>query len=76
MNDITETTATVVGGGLTLDHPLDLPDRSRVRVAVEPLEGWKERFAAGLDSWKEFCEQRPVHSGGRRYTRDELHERR
>jgi len=72
----TETTATVMDGGLELDHPLDLPDQSRVRVAIEPLESWQARFSAGLASWKGFCEQRPVHSGGRRYTRDELHEHR
>ena len=72
----TETRATVINGGLELDHRIDLPDQSRVRVAIEPLESWKARFSAGLESWKEFCERRPVHSGGLRYTRDELHERR
>ncbi len=72
----TEATATVMDGGLALDHRLDLPDQSRVRVVIEPLEVWKARFSAGLDSWKKFCEQRPIHSGGRRYTRNELHERR
>ena len=30
----TETTATVVNGGLELDHRLDLPDQSRVRGRV------------------------------------------
>ncbi len=70
----TETTATVIDGGLELDCRLDLPDQSRVRVAVEPLESWTARFAAGLESWKRFCEQHPVRSGGRRYTRDELRE--
>ncbi len=73
---ITETTGTVVAGVLTLDQPLDLPDQSRVRVAVEPIEGWRSRFGAGLDAWKAFCEEHPVHAGGQRYTRDELHERR
>ncbi|MEI9479057.1 MAG: hypothetical protein WCO26_21145 [Deltaproteobacteria bacterium] len=73
---ITETTATVVAGTLELDRRLDLPDQSRVRVAVEPLEGWQARFTAGLESWKVYCEEHPVHAGGRRYTRDELHERR
>lgn len=73
---ITETTATVVAGSLELDRRLDLPDQSRVRVAVEPLEGWQTRFTAGLESWKAYCEEHPVHAGGRRYTRDELHERR
>ena len=73
---ITETTATVVAGSLELDRRLDLPDQSRVRVAVEPLEGWQARFTAGLESWKAYCEEHPVHAGGRRYTREELHERR
>ena len=71
----TETTATVLDGGLELDRRLDLPNQSRVRVAIEPLESWQAKFGAGLESWKEFCEQRPVHAGGRRYSRDELHER-
>lgn len=72
----TETTATVIHGGLELDGRLDLPDQSRVRVSIEPLEGWRVNFSAGLKSWKEFCEQHPVQSRGRRYSRDELHERR
>ena len=71
----TETTGTVVAGVLQLDQRLDLPDNSRVRVAVEPLEEWRARFQTGLSAWKEFCRRAPVNSGGRRYTRDELHER-
>ena len=71
----TETTATVVAGALRLDQQLDLPDQSRVHVAVEPLEGWQPRFRAGLESWKAFCEDHPVHAGGRHYSREELHER-
>jgi hypothetical protein len=72
----TETTGTVVAGTLTLDQPLNLPDQSHVRVAVEPLEGWQPQFSAGLAAWRAFCEEHPVHSRGRRYSRDELHERR
>jgi hypothetical protein len=72
----TELTGTVVAGGLRLDQDLDLPDQSRVYVAIEPLEGWQPRFTTGLESWKTFCEENPVHAGGRQYSRDELHERR
>jgi hypothetical protein len=72
----TETTATVLDGALELDAPLELPNRSRVRVAVEPLENWRARFEAGLNEWKAYCEQHPVHSGRQHFTRDELHERR
>jgi hypothetical protein len=72
---MTETTGTVVAGVLTLDQPLNLPDQSRVRVAVETLEGWQPKSSDGLDAWKVFCSQHPIHAGGRRYSRDELHER-
>lgn len=71
-----ETLGTVVAGALRLDQQLELPDQSRVRVAVEPLDGYQSRFRAGLESWKAFCEEHPVHAGGKRYSRDELHERR
>ena len=71
-----ETMGTVVAGALKLDEQLDLPDQSRVRVAVEPLQGWEARFRAGLQAWKSFSEEHPVHAAGKRYSRDELHERR
>jgi hypothetical protein len=35
----TETTGTVVAGTLQLDRHINLPDHSRVRVAVEPFGG-------------------------------------
>ena len=71
----TETSGTIIVGVLQLDQPIDLPDNSRVRVSVEPLEEWRSRFQAGLKAWKQLCRDQPVNSGGRRYTRDELHER-
>lgn len=71
-----ETFGTVVAGALRLDQQLEFPDQSRVRVAVEPLEGYRSRFRAGLDSWKALCKERPVHAGGKRFSREELHERR
>ncbi len=71
----TETMGTVVAGALRLDQQLDLPDQSRVRVAVEPLEGWQARLREGWKAWKKFSDEHPIHAGGRRYSRDELHER-
>jgi hypothetical protein len=71
----TETTGTIVGGTLQLDECLDLPDHSRVRVAVVPVDEWPARFQAGLNAWKEARRHSPVNCGGRYYTRDELHER-
>ena len=72
----TETTGTIVTGVLQLDGRIDLPDNSRVRVAIEPLEDWRTRFQTRLKAWKQRCQDRPVNSGGRHCTRDELHERR
>ena len=72
----TETLGTVVAGKLRLDQQLSLPDKSRVRVAIEPLEDWRSRLRNGWESWKAYCEEHPIHAGGRRYSRDELHERR
>lgn len=73
---ISQVNATVVHGALQLDQPLPLPDQSRVRVQIEPIEeigaGWPQRFAA----FQRLCDERPIDSGGRRWTRDELHERR
>jgi hypothetical protein len=71
-----EVTGTVVAGGLRLDAPIDLPDNSRVRVAVEPLQEWRARFQAGLAAWERLRQQYPINSGGLRYTRDDLHEHR
>jgi hypothetical protein len=72
----TETTGTVVHGSLQLDRPIDLPDQSRVHIAVESEDDWRVRFEVGLRALRKLCEDRPIHASGRRYTRDELHERR
>ena len=72
----TETTGIIVGGVLQLDDLIDMPDKSRVRVAIEPLEEWRSRLRTGLEEWKQLCQEQPVNSEGRRYTRNQLHERR
>ena len=51
----TETTGIVVRGHLQLDHPIELPDKSRVRIAVEPEEDWRIRFNAGLRRWRSYA---------------------
>ena len=68
----TKTTGIIVGGVLKLDVRIDLPDNSRVRVAIETVSDWRARYKAGLKAWKQLCGQHPVHSGGRRFTRNEL----
>ena len=76
---ITHTTGTVIEGQLQLNEPLMLPDGSRVAVTVEAVASVsadpREAFAKGLSAWKKLIQEHPVHSGGVRFTRDELHER-
>ena len=74
-----QVTATVVDGALKVDHPVNLPDNSIVRLTVEPVSipsvSPEEREAA-WDRFLKLIEERPINSGGHRFTRDELHERR
>jgi hypothetical protein len=74
----TEITGTVVGGGLELDGRLTLPERSRVRVRIEPIPGEAEPADAesAFESFKKLLEEQPIDSGGLHYSRDELHDRR
>lgn len=71
----TEVTATVVGGMLKPDQALSLADQTRVKLTIEPVEA-KPEPAAAWEALKARLEERPVHAAGRRFTRDELHERR
>ena len=75
----THTTGTVVNGQLQLDQPLPLPNRCRVTVAVAPTvdipADWRERMVAGLKAIEQLKLERPIGSGGLRFTREELHER-
>jgi len=73
----TQMTATVIGGMLKPDQALPLPDQSRVRLTIEPIEDWSpEKARAAWEAMKAQLRERPLHLGGKRYTRDELHERR
>ena len=79
----TQVTATVVGGTLKLDEALKFPEQTRVRLTVEPIAGAPPTTApqetAPQEAWQAIMErlkERPLHFGDRRYTRDEIHERR
>jgi hypothetical protein len=73
----TQMTATVVGGMLKPDQPLPLADQSRVRLTIEPIDDWSpEKARAAWESLQARLKEHPIDSGGVRYTRDELHERR
>lgn len=73
-----QVTATVVDGALKVDHPLNLPDNSIVRLTVEPVSvpSITPEEEEAWDRFPKIIEERPINSGGCRFTRDELHERR
>jgi hypothetical protein len=73
----TQITATFVNGMLKPDEALPLADQTRVRLTIEPIEDWSpEKARAAWESLQARLKEHPIDSGGVRYTRDELHERR
>ena len=73
----TRVDATLTNGVLKPDRPLTLPDQSRVRLTIEPIEEWSpEKARAAWEALQARLKERPINSGGLRFTRDDLHERR
>jgi hypothetical protein len=73
----TQLTATVVGGMLKPDEALPLAEQTRVKLTIDAIEDWSREKT--LTAWADLnarLRERPIHGGGVRYTRDELHERR
>jgi hypothetical protein len=75
MNVTTQAMATVVGGMLELDQTLPLPDRTRVRLTIQPAESQLDPMEA-WQQLKAWIQEKQLRGLGRRLTRDELHERR
>lgn len=74
---MTQITATFENGMFKPDQPLPLAERSRVRLTIEPIEAWSPETAqAAWEALKAQIREQPLHLGGKRFTRDELHERR
>jgi hypothetical protein len=73
----TQVTATVVGGMLKPDESLQLAEHTRVNLTIEPIEDWspEERLAA-WEALKAWLKEHPLRLGGKRYSRDELYDRR
>jgi len=69
-------TGQVIGGALKLDEPIELADTSRVYVTVVPIESANSGWAKALDGLEQLHRERPIDSGGLRFSREELHERR
>jgi hypothetical protein len=71
----TEMTATVERGMLKPDQNLPFADHTRVKLTIEPLPE-KPEPAAAWAALKARLRERPIQGLGKRFTRDELHERR
>lgn len=71
----TQVTGTLVDGVVRLDEQVDIPNNSRVRVALQTIDEAKTLYNEGLNEWLQTCKDHPISSGGLRYTRDQLHER-
>ena len=56
-------------------QPLPLPNQTAVSVTVESLPDSSERLAA-WNATQQRLLANPIHGGGRRFSRDELRERR
>jgi hypothetical protein len=82
----TQVAATYIGGQFKPDENLPLPEAARVTLTIELLDEDQEpesqpppdakKSLAALKALQARLKERPIHGGGKRYTRDELHERR
>jgi hypothetical protein len=71
---IAELMATVDSGALKLDTPLPFPDKTRVKLTVEPA--WDA--AQARQAWEALLariDERPIIAGGGPYAQEELYDR-
>lgn len=68
--------ATFEGGALRPDHQLDLPEGSKVRATIHAALPTAMTPAQALDEIKRLRAGGAFRSGGRTFTRTEMHERR
>jgi len=66
---------TVVSGAIQLDQLIELADHSRVRVTVVPVEQPNDQWTQALAALELLKAERPIGSGGLKFSREELHER-
>lgn len=70
-----EISVTYSGGVLLPDKPLDLPEGTRLLVALRPEAPDPAGEAKAWETIRQFRESGAFRSGGRKLTRDEMHER-
>jgi predicted DNA-binding antitoxin AbrB/MazE fold protein len=69
-------TATFEDGVLKPDEELALPPGARVRLLVESLDASPDAKDLAWQELEQLWDEASVDSGGIRFTRDQLHERR
>lgn len=69
-------TGTLIDGILRLDERVDIPNNSRVSLQIEVIAEARILSADAWEKLKQRIKQSQIHSGGQRFSRDELHERR
>lgn len=81
----TQVAATYLGGQFKPDEKIPLADDTRVTLTIEVIEDEcddeaepapdPQKSVAAWGRLKACLKERPIHGGGKRYTRNELHER-
>jgi hypothetical protein len=71
---IAEVTATVEKGALKLDGVVPLPDQTRVKVTIEPLEP-ENRALAAWERLLRLMDEKPLTGLAAKFSREELYER-
>lgn len=73
--DPREFNAVVEDGMIRPDQPLNLPDRTRLRVTITTVTSDAAQLRKVVRTFREIRELGLVRSGGIKFSRDELHER-
>lgn len=68
-------TGTLMGAVIQLDHAINLPNRTRVNLSIEPVEEPVVSTRIAFETFKRLIDEHPIRSCGGHHTRDELHER-
>jgi predicted DNA-binding antitoxin AbrB/MazE fold protein len=71
-----EISVTFTGGVLKPDERLNLPEGSRFKATIRSESRDPAAAAKAMDTLRRISESGVFRSGGRKYTREELHERR
>ena len=62
-------------GTLKFCQALPLAEQERVRVTIESKGDGSNKLQSGLIALRQLCDTEPIHTGGSRFTREELHQR-